>query len=128
MAAKKPKKQTGPLIIVKEDMFAEAEKMGKYKFGDKERERSNRAVGIQDRAYGTKRRCPLRHQRIACAVDGDQHPVPNPLRSSTGSHHTRDAVLSGRNGRVGQDSSRISHYGTRSRKEHCPWWGGCATH
>jgi len=65
MEADKPKKQTGPLIIVKEDMFAEAEKMGKYMFEDKERERSNRATSIQDRAYGTKRRCPLRHQRIA---------------------------------------------------------------
>lgn len=65
MGTANPKKQTSPLIIVKEDMFAEVEKMGKYKFWDKERERSNRAVSIQDHAFGTKRRCPLRHERIA---------------------------------------------------------------
>ena len=65
MAADKPKKPLGPLITVKEDMFALVEKMGKYKFWDKERQRSNRATSIQARSYGIKRRCPLRHQQIA---------------------------------------------------------------
>ena len=58
-------KALGPLIIVKEDMFAEAERQMRYKAGDKERERSNRAAGMHKLAMGTRRRCPLRHDMIA---------------------------------------------------------------
>lgn len=55
----------GPLIIVKENMFAVVEKMLHYRFRDKERERSNRAAGLTQAAKGTARRCPLRHDMIA---------------------------------------------------------------
>ena len=55
----------GPLIIVKEDMFAEAERQMRYKARDKERERSNRAAGLHANAKGTRRRCPMRHDTIA---------------------------------------------------------------
>ncbi len=63
----KPKveKSHGPLIIVKQDMFAEAERQMRYKAGDKERERSNRAAGLHSLAMGTGRRCPLLHDTIA---------------------------------------------------------------
>ena len=44
---------------------AEIEKALRYRYGDKERERSNRAAGLHELAAGTRRRCPLRHQRIA---------------------------------------------------------------
>lgn len=47
------------------DAFKEAEKLLKYRFFDKERERSNRAAGLRELAQGTKRRCPLRHDMIA---------------------------------------------------------------
>ena len=47
------------------DVHNEMEKRLKYRFGDKERERSNRAAGLADLAKGTKRRCPLRHSTIA---------------------------------------------------------------
>src|SRR3990167_2496320 len=47
------------------DMQAQVEKMLKYRFGDKERERSNRAAGLAELAQGTKRRCPVRHDQIA---------------------------------------------------------------
>jgi hypothetical protein len=46
-------------------MFHEVEKMLKYRFWDKERERSNRAAGLAEAAQGSKRRCPLRHDWIA---------------------------------------------------------------
>ena len=62
MATEKP---LGPLIIVKEDFFAEAEKQMRYKAGDKERERSNRAAGLAGLSFGTKRRCPMRHDQVA---------------------------------------------------------------
>lgn len=54
-------------IVIKTpiDMFHEVEKMLRYKFHDKERERSNRATGLADLAQGTRRRCPMRHDRIA---------------------------------------------------------------
>ena len=54
-----------PLIQVPVNMFREVEKQLRYRFWDKERERSNRAAGLADMAKGTKRRCPLRHDRIA---------------------------------------------------------------
>jgi hypothetical protein len=54
-----------PLIKVAFDAFQEAEKLLKAKFWDKERERSNRAAGLAGLAIGTKRRCPMRHDRIA---------------------------------------------------------------
>ena len=54
-----------PLIIVKEDMFKLVEKMLRYRFRDKERERSQRAAGLAQAALGTKRRCPMRHDTIA---------------------------------------------------------------
>ena len=47
------------------DMFKEVEKMLKYRFRDKERERSNRAHLLNENARGTRRRCPLRHDMIA---------------------------------------------------------------
>ena len=59
------KNSLGPLIIVKEDMFAEAEKLMRYKARGKERERSNRAAGLHETAMGTRRRCPMRHDTIA---------------------------------------------------------------
>ena len=55
----------GPLIIVRENMFKEVEKLLHYRFWDKERERSNRASALADQAKGTKRRCPLRHDMVA---------------------------------------------------------------
>ena len=55
----------GILVKIKTDMFKEVEKLLKYRFWDKERERSNRATQIQGQARGTARRCPLRHNRIA---------------------------------------------------------------
>ena len=54
-----------PLIRVPIDMFREVEKLLKYRFWDKERERSNRAAGLVDLAKGIVRRCPMRHDRIA---------------------------------------------------------------
>ena len=55
-----------PLSIrVPEDMFKTVEKMLKYRFHDKERERSNRAAGLAEAAKGTRRRCPMRHDMIA---------------------------------------------------------------
>jgi hypothetical protein len=62
MGADKP---LGPLIIVKEDMFKETERLMRRKAGNKEQERSNRAAGLHDLAMGTKRRCPMRHDTIA---------------------------------------------------------------
>ena len=53
-----------PLIQVPFNAFKEVEKMLKYKFWDKERERSNRAVAIAENAFGTRRRCPLRHSHM----------------------------------------------------------------
>ena len=50
------------LIRVKEDMFRLVEKRLKYRFWDKERERSNHAVQLQE-AGVTRPRCP--HLRIA---------------------------------------------------------------
>ena len=47
------------------NMFAEVEKLLKYRFWDKERERSQRASGLVELAKGTTRRCPLRHDRLA---------------------------------------------------------------
>lgn len=48
-----------------EKVRSEAEKASRYRYADKERERSNRAVGIVGAAKGTKRRCPFRHDQIA---------------------------------------------------------------
>lgn len=62
MGAKGP---LGPLIIVREDMFKEAERLMRAKAGDKERERSNRAAGLHGLAMGTRRRCPMRHDTLA---------------------------------------------------------------
>ena len=55
----------GPFIKVSFDAFKEVEKLLKYRFWDKERERSNRAAGIVQSTRGTKRRCPLNHDQIA---------------------------------------------------------------
>ena len=55
----------GPLIRVPTDTFVEVEKQMRYKAGNKEQERSNRASGLHDLAMGTRRRCPLRHNSIA---------------------------------------------------------------
>lgn len=52
-------------IKVAFDAFKEVEKQLKHRFWDKERERSQRAAGMADLAKGTKRRCPMRHDRIA---------------------------------------------------------------
>lgn len=55
-----------PLLIkVAQDTFKEVEKRLRYKFGHKERERSNHATYLADQARGTVRGCPLHHQRIA---------------------------------------------------------------
>lgn len=54
-----------PLIRIPFNAFAEVEKMLRYRFHDKERERSNRAARLHDLAQGTRRRCPLRHDQIA---------------------------------------------------------------
>lgn len=54
-----------PLIRVKFDAFKEAERLLKFRFHDKERERSNRARVLAELAFGTKRRCPMRHDRLA---------------------------------------------------------------
>lgn len=53
------------IIRIKENVFKEVEKLLKYHFWDKERERSQRAAGLADLAKGTKRRCPLRHDMLA---------------------------------------------------------------
>ena len=55
----------GPVIRMPFDAFKEVEKLLKYRFWDKERERSNRAAGIAQSNRGTTRRCPLRHDQIA---------------------------------------------------------------
>jgi len=47
------------------NMFAEVEKMLKYRWWDKARERSNRAAALAEMAMGSPRRCPLRHDMIA---------------------------------------------------------------
>ena len=54
-----------PLVRVHFDAFKEVEKLLKFRFWDKERERSNRAAGLVVAAQGTTRRCPLRHDHIA---------------------------------------------------------------
>lgn len=43
----------------------EVNKMLRQRFGDKERERSQRASGLHDVAMRTARRCPMRHDMIA---------------------------------------------------------------
>lgn len=43
----------------------EVDKMTQYRYADKERERSQRASGLVEAAHGTRRRCPMRHDRIA---------------------------------------------------------------
>lgn len=53
------------LIKVPFDVFKEVERLLRAKFWDKERERSNRAAGLVDLAKGTRRRCPMQHDRIA---------------------------------------------------------------
>lgn len=55
----------GSVIQVPFDAFKEVEKRLKYRFWDKERERSNRAAALAQAAKGTVRRCPLRHDMIA---------------------------------------------------------------
>ena len=55
----------GILIQTPFNAFKEVEKLLKARFWDKERERSNRAAGLAEAALGTRRRCPLRHSRIA---------------------------------------------------------------
>lgn len=47
------------------DAFKEVEKLMRYRFGDKERQRSNRAAALVQAALGTTRRCPMRHDQIA---------------------------------------------------------------
>jgi hypothetical protein len=47
------------------NMFEETEKLLKYRYWDKERERSNRAAALRESAVGTRRRCPLRHDMLA---------------------------------------------------------------
>lgn len=54
-----------PLIRVPFNAFAEVEKLLKFRWWDKERERSNRAAALVEAAKGTARRCPLRHDMIA---------------------------------------------------------------
>lgn len=55
-----------PLLIrVPVDMFREVEKRLKYRYFDKERERSNHAKKLVDLAQGTRRLCPLNHDQIA---------------------------------------------------------------
>ena len=54
-----------PVIRIAQDMFKEVEKQLKYKFWDKERERSNHAASMAEMARGQRRLCPLRHQRIS---------------------------------------------------------------
>lgn len=53
------------LIRVPFDAFKEVERLLKYRFWDKERERSNRAARLAEVARGTKRRCPLNHDTLA---------------------------------------------------------------
>ena len=43
----------------------QVEKALHYRFFDKERERSNRAHALNQAAQGTRRRCPLRHEKYA---------------------------------------------------------------
>ena len=47
------------------DQQAEVEKALQYRYRDKERERSNRAAGLNELARGTRRRCPMLHSDIA---------------------------------------------------------------
>lgn len=55
-----------PLLIrIPFDAFKEVERMLKYRWHDKERERSQRAAALVEAARGTVRRCPLRHDQIA---------------------------------------------------------------
>lgn len=54
-----------PLIKISADMFKEVERMLKFRYWDKERERSNRAAGMVTLAKGTRRRCPMLHDLIA---------------------------------------------------------------
>ena len=55
-----------PLIIRSAfNAFTETEKMLKARFWDKPRERSQRAAAMAQAAKGTKRRCPLRHDKVA---------------------------------------------------------------
>ena len=54
-----------PLIRVPFNAFKEVERMLKYRWHDKERERSNRAAQLVELAKSTRRRCPMRHDQIA---------------------------------------------------------------
>ena len=54
-----------PLIRVPFNAAKEVERLLRYKFWDKERQRSNRAAGLVELARGTTRRCPMRHDQIA---------------------------------------------------------------
>lgn len=51
----------GPLIRVSFDTFKEIEKRAKYRFGDKERQRSNRAAGFAANGAIAKR-CLMNHE------------------------------------------------------------------
>ena len=55
---------TMTVIRVPINMFKEVEKLLKYRFGDKERERSNRAAGMAE-AGRVVARCVMRHDQIA---------------------------------------------------------------
>jgi hypothetical protein len=54
-----------PLIQISFNAFQTLEKRLRYKFGDKERERSNHAARLAEMARGQVRGCPMRHDRVA---------------------------------------------------------------
>lgn len=68
----------GLVIIPKMNMFAEVEKRLKYRFWDKERQRSNRAAQIREEG-ARMRRCWNNHNDIAWS--GPEH---NPIRVKMG--------------------------------------------
>jgi hypothetical protein len=72
-------------ISVPINMFKEVQKRMFYKFGDKERQRSNRANEIRE-AGATARQCFMRHDQIAWS--GPQH---NGIRATMG--HPPEKVL-----------------------------------
>lgn len=57
---------------------ADIEKKLKYRFWDKQRERSNRAAGIASAAHGTRRRCPSYPPHAKFSYSG---PPDDPIRA-----------------------------------------------
>ena len=67
-----------PIIHMGFNAFTEVEKLLKYRFWDKQRERSNRAAAIAEAARGTVRRCPMYPPHTKFSYSG---PPDDPIKA-----------------------------------------------